>query len=527
MKTIQVLDCTLRDGGYCNKWQFGYLNTKKIIAGLCEANVDIVECGFLTNKVVYDNNVTKFTTIDQINDFMPANKQGKLFVAMMNYGEYEMNDLPDRTDSSIDGLRVAFHKKNRYEAIKLCHEIKKKGYKVFVQPMVSVSYSDLEYVEMIKLVNELKPYAFYIVDSFGMMKNKDLMRLYYLVEHNLDEDIKIGFHSHNNLQLAFSNATSLVNNQTDRELIIDSSIYGMGRGAGNLNTELFLEYLNDFSKAHYSIKPLLNIIDTILNKFYHDNYWGYSLPNYLSAKHNAHPNYAGFLSDKNTLTFENIDQIFEMMSEEKKVEFDKQYIEELYLKFMEKDKTQNTRANDLREKFNNKEVLLIAPGLSSQMEKEKIIDFANKNGVITISVNSIYPYYNCNYVFVSNLRRFNEMPNKGQQKIIATSNIPYSDVFYQTDYKELLNNEEFVSDNAGLLAINLLIKFGSKKVYLAGFDGYSHETKDNYSNDMLAIVTKNAVLDSMNSGMSKVLGEYSKQIKIEFLTTQKHLKLGE
>lgn len=134
----------------------------------------------------------------------------------------------------------------------------KKGYKVFVQPMVSLNYTDEEFLSLIQLVNHIKPYAFYIVDSFGMMNKKNLIRLFYLVEHNLDESIWIGFHSHNNKQLAYSNAQCLIDTQTARNLIIDSSIFGMGRGAGNLNTELIVEYLNDnfhenMQSIHYYI----------------------------------------------------------------------------------------------------------------------------------------------------------------------------------------------------------------------------------------------------------------------------------
>lgn len=105
-------------------------------------------------------------------------------------------------------------------------KVKEKGYKVFVQAMVSVAYTDEEFLELISRVNEIEPYAFYIVDSFGMMKRKDLTRLFYIVEHNLKPCIWIGFHSHNNLQLAYSNAQSLVDMQTNRKLIVDSSVYG-------------------------------------------------------------------------------------------------------------------------------------------------------------------------------------------------------------------------------------------------------------------------------------------------------------
>ncbi|HAQ2201214.1 TPA: 3-hydroxy-3-methylglutaryl-CoA lyase, partial [Enterococcus faecium] len=387
MNNVQILDCTLRDGGYCNNWEFGFDNTKKIISGLIESGIEIIECGFLTNKTVYNKNVTKYTTLEELAQIIPEKREGKLFVAMMNYGEYNIEDLPDYDGSSIDGIRIAFHKKNCNEALKLCREIKKKGYLVFVQAMVSLNYTDEEFLAVIKNVNQFKPYAFYIVDSFGMMKGKDLTRLFYMIEHNLEKDIQIGFHSHNNMQLAYSNAQKLITVQTNRSLIIDSSVYGMGRGAGNLNTELFVEYLNDNAGKKYQLKPLLYIIDEILNSFYQKSYWGYSLPNYISAVHNAHPNYASYLSYKNTLTIEAMNEIFEMMDEEKKVSYDKQYIEDLYYKYMETGKIQEEYMEELRKFLSDKKILLIAPGKSSVDEVERIKEFVTKEEVVIISVN--------------------------------------------------------------------------------------------------------------------------------------------
>ena len=65
MENFQILDCTLRDGGYCNQWNFGYDNIKKIINGLVESNIDIIECGFLTNKVEYNREISKYSTIQE------------------------------------------------------------------------------------------------------------------------------------------------------------------------------------------------------------------------------------------------------------------------------------------------------------------------------------------------------------------------------------------------------------------------------------------------------------------------------
>lgn len=527
MKKIQVLDCTLRDGGYCNDCHFEYKNIRKITAGLLEANIDIIECGFLTNQYEFDKDVTRFSQIEQIVPIIPKDRRGKLFVALMDYGKYEVDTLPECDGTSIDGIRVAFHKKDCIEAIKLCKKIKDKGYKVFVQDMVSLSYSDEEYIDLIHRINEIEPYAFYIVDSFGQMKKKDLIRLLYIVEHNLKETIKIGFHSHNNMQLAYSNAQSLVDFHTKRELIIDSSIYGMGRGAGNLNTELFVEYLNDNAEGEYAyeLKPLLTIIDEILNGFYQKNYWGYSLPNYLSAVHGAHPNYAGYLDDKKTLTVEDMNDVFDMMDPIRKVSYDKNYAESLYTAYLASGKVQEEHLVEFKQNLNGKTVLLIAPGRSSVNEAEKIISTMNDKNIISIGVNSDYQAAETDYIFLSNLRRYKELDDNKKAKCIVTSNIPATGTYLQVKYSGLLNGVEAVNDNAGLMAINLMIQYGVKKVLVAGFDGYSHDSKENYANSQLAFITRNAVLDAMNVGMTEVLVQYSRRIEIEFLTNPKHIKL--
>lgn len=525
MNKVQVLDCTLRDGGYCNECRFGFENERKIVSGLLEANIDIIECGFLVNTVKYDKDVTKFTSLDEVARIIPNNKEGKLFVMLTDYGKYNADDLPSYDGSSIDGLRVAFHKKDRIAALEECRIIKEKGYKVFVQAMVSLSYTDEEFLDLIKRVNELNPFAFYIVDSFGMMKRKDLTRLFYLVEHNLQDSIRIGFHSHNNMQLAYSNAQSLVDLHTTRDLIIDSSVYGMGRGAGNLNTELFVQYLNDNVAGKYDIRPLLSIIDEILNEFYQRNYWGYSLPNYLSAAHNAHPSYAGYLDDKKTLTVENMNEIFDMMDEDKKVSYDKDYIEELYLRYMATGKAQEEHKAELEKKLKGKKVLLIAPGKSSAEEKNKIVSFMEKEDVVSVSVNYNYPNADTDFIFLSNLRRFRELELTNRNKCIVTSNIPADNVYLQTRYRELLSDVDAVRDNAGLMATKFFIEMGIQNIYLAGFDGYSHDEKENYGEKIMAFVTKTAVLDAMNQGMMEMLKKYKQRTNIQFLTEPKHIRI--
>lgn len=513
----------MRDGGYCNEWRFGADNIRTIIEGLTESGVELIECGFLTNRVSYDPDVSRFTCVDQIKPFLSVSRSNRQYVCMVNYGEYDPEDLPECDGTSFDGIRVAFHKKDAAPALELCRKIQEKGYKVYVQAMVSLSYSDEEYLDLIRCVNRLQPTGFYIVDSFGVMKRNDLTRLFFLVEHNLDRSIAIGFHSHNNMQLSFSNAQALVDMHTQHELILDASIFGMGRGAGNLNTELFVEYLNDNIDANYSLKPLLSVIDEILVGFYRQNYWGYSLPNYLSAKHNVHPNYAKYLDGKKTLTVEAMDELFSLIDENKRVIFDKAYIEWLYTQYMSKNEVQPAHLSELKKQIAGNSVLLIAPGPSSIEERDRIVRFANQMRVITISINFDYTQLPIDYIFVSNLRRFRELHADKHGKCIVTSNIPAVDVYLQTKYADLLNDEEAVRDNAGMMLIRFLILLGAKKLYIAGMDGYSVDPMQNYADQKMAFYTQRAIMESMNDGMNAMLRRFSEQIEIESVTQPRFL----
>lgn len=524
MKEIRVLDCTLRDGGYCNDCHFGFENEKYIVESLLQAGVDIVECGFLTQKVEYREDYSRYTSLDQVARILPEDRRGKLFVVLMDYGTYRAEDLPQWDGSSVDGIRVTFHKKDLEPAMELARQVMEKGYKVFLQPMVALSYTDQEYLELIQRANQLRPYAFYLVDSFGTMKRKDMLRFFYMIEHNLAEGICVGFHSHNNLQLAYANAQTLADLQTCRSLIIDSSIMGMGRGAGNLNTELFLDYLNDNAGGQYQVKPLLRAIDRVLNGFYQQNYWGYSLPNYLSASHNVHPNYALFLAEKNTLTVENMDKIFDAMAPEKRNSFDRAYMEDLYLRYMDRETGEGSLAA-LGQAVKGKRVLVIAPGKSARDEAEKITAFAGENDVVSVGVNFDYAGFSTDYIFLSNLRRMEELGRGSEDRLIVTSNIPCPEAKYHVGYAGLLNQPEAVRDNAGLMLLKLLIQLGAGEIWLAGMDGYSHDASENYAQEQMRMTAKNQTLDAMNQGMCQALGELSKQVEIHFLTKPKHVTL--
>ena len=212
------------------------------------------------------------------------------------------------------------------------------------------------------------------------------------------------------------------------------------------------------------------------------------------------------------------------VDEDKKVTYDKNYIEDLYLRYMATGKSQEEHKAELTESLNGKTILLIAPGKSSIEEKDGIISFVNED-VVTVSVNYNYPLVDTDYIFLSNLRRFRELGASNREKCIVTSNIPADNVYLQTKYRDLLCDIEAVKDNAGLMAIKFFAKMGVKKIYLAGFDGYSHDEKENYGESTMAFVTKTAILDAMNHGMTEMLKKYSELVELNFLTKPHYVKI--
>ncbi len=519
MSKVQILDCTLRDGGYVNDFAFGESCIRKIIAQLTEANIDIVECGFLEDGE-YDLHASIFSKVEQISSFIPSQRKDTMYVAMACYGEYSLSQLSDYDGSSIDGIRVTFHYNEIDEALEYCKEIKDKGYKVFVQPVGTTSYTDEQLLSLIHRVNELKPYSFYLVDTLGLMHQQDVLRFYYLINHNLDKHIQMGFHSHNNLQLSYSNCQMLANLETDRIISLDSSVNGMGRGAGNLNTELIANYINEHHGKKYEIEPLLEVVDEFIAKIRKKFEWGYSVPYYLAAINGCHPNYASYLSNKQTLNVKSIGDILRMIEPKNRALYNKQIIEEKYLEYQSREIDDSSTIADLRRVFAGRNVLLIAPGASLNEYADDIVALSKDQDCITLSVTFVPHFIDCDYTFLSNLRRYKTTfnPTKKKIKLIHTSNIETEESEkFVVNYSSLLNDVDGIMDNASMMALELLYKLGVNTVYLAGLDGYKSEGS-NYYQERLILNQSRDNIELINSKLSEKISEMSKKLNIKFVT---------
>ena len=243
---------------------------------------------------------------------------------MVNYGEYSLENFKKCETPNLK-IRVAFKKHNQTEALEYIKELKSLGWGVFANPMSTNTYSDKELLNLIKKINEISPFCLSIVDTLGNMYEAEVLEIIGFIDKYLNPDTAIGFHPHNSLQLSFSNTEAVLKANIKHNLIIDSCLYGMGRGAGNLCTELIAKYLNDNLKGDYNLIPLLKIIDKNIKPIHEKKPWGYSTPYFIAAIHSCHPNYASYLINLG-LSDEEIDRFMRRIPQEKKSVFDKEFI---------------------------------------------------------------------------------------------------------------------------------------------------------------------------------------------------------
>ena len=527
MSRIRVLDVTLRDGGCVNDFNFGSDYMEKILAAQEAANIDIIEMGYIDDKDGSEMGRTKYIN-DQVitKNFLKHKKPGAKYVAMIDYGKFDVKNLAPRNENTIDGIRMAFHKKDRFNMIELAKIIMEKGYEFYIQPMITMRYSDAELLELIETVNTKLSDAsgFYIVDSFGEMRPNDMERIMNLVDHNLVSSMPLGFHSHNNLQLSYSNAISMLQFPTTREIMLDSSIMGMGKGAGNLNTELLLEHLNLFYGTDYNVPPLLDVMDKVINQLHNEFYWGYAPEYYLSSANHCTPSYASFFYNKHMLPIDQVGELLGRLAEEKKISFDKAYAEEVYLEY-NKSKTVDD-ANvvaDIKSAIAGKKVLLLAPGRSVAGAMDEIKNYVADDSVFTIGLNNDFDLA-LDYILTTRAEAYNDAVTEGKN-VIVPSNISKGGRgnVMVLDYSKWIEVDEQTHDSASVIAMNLLRKCEVKEIMLAGFDGFSVDINENYFDASMR--------HPYNAEEAQKRNEYYKQffakvkaegVNVEFITPSKY-----
>ena len=296
--SVQITDCTIRDGGYLFSKNPSPEFAKGIMKGLTDAGIDFVETGFLQTNVT-DDTLVYGNSADAMR-FILADRRNTNFLGFCDNSRYSLKDLDDYNGKSFKWLRISFAQHEIDGALDFCAGAMRKGYHVQFNPMDSISYTDEERAFLIEKVNKVKPASFSIVDTFGAMDMMDLVHIFRQVDSLLDKDIKIGLHSHDNLGLSCALAERMIElaEEAGRDIIVDGSLFGMGRGAGNAKTELLADYINKHCGGHYDIRKLLETIDTYITPVMAELDYGYDLPMYVCGVLHSHVDNVYHLKNK-------------------------------------------------------------------------------------------------------------------------------------------------------------------------------------------------------------------------------------
>ena len=495
MKNIHILDCTLRDGGRIIDCAFPDDHIRGITKGLRDAGVDVVEMGFLRSGVDYKGNSTFFSEVDQFARFIPENRGNTMYVAFCDYGKefhmWDFSKLPPCDGTSVTGIRLGFRKKDMYEAVPTAKRIKELGYTLFIQGVESLNYNDKELLELIDIINDIHPHSFGIVDTYGAMYTDDVMHLYNLVDHNLVKDIAIDFHSHNNMMMSFAFAQMIVVASNGvRPIYLDATLEGMGKGTGNLNTELIMDYLIRKRGYTYNIDVLFDTIDSYLHFINEKHSWHYQIPYYFAGVFSSHANNIIYLQDKHRLNTKDIKNILMMMDSESRKRYNYDFIEKLYIDYCSTKVDDASAREKLENAFRDRPVLILVPGHSLAEQKDSIMAFIARENPIVVAVN-FEPELECNkelFIFYGNKRKYETRRESGVPVILSSNIAPDGNggEAFAVNYRDLIHTDPGIKyfDNSAVMLLNLLNQLFVKKIFIAGFDGFDSSAKSNFCNEL-------------------------------------------
>ena len=285
VKEIKVMDCTVRDGGLMNKWQFSDEFVKGVYDACVEAGVDYMEIGYLSSEKAFDRKVYgpwKFCSDKDLRRIVGDNNTNLKLSAMADIGRIDLNDIPPASESLLDMIRVACYVHQVDKAIALAHHCMDKGYETTINLMAVSKVNEVELDEALKDIAKSRVPVFYAVDSFGSMYVESVQHLVRKYQKALPGK-EIGIHAHNNMQLAMSNTiTALIEGCT----MLDATLLGLGRGAGNCPIEILIAFLKN---PKYRLLPLLKVIQDHVHPLQKQIDWGYHIPYLITGAMNEHP----------------------------------------------------------------------------------------------------------------------------------------------------------------------------------------------------------------------------------------------
>ncbi|MCQ6559592.1 aldolase catalytic domain-containing protein [Paenibacillus mendelii] len=281
----KIVDCTIRDGGLVNNWDFSVEFVQHLYNTLNEAGVDYMEIGYKNSpkllKGAESAGPWRFLDDDFLRTVIPQKLNTKLS-ALVDIGRVDENDILPRDQSMIDLIRVACYIQDVEKALELVQVFHDRGYETTINIMALSNVMDNQLLEAFKLINDSVVDVVYIVDSYGSLDPNDFIYLVDKFKTHLPNK-RLGVHTHNNMQLAFANTLIAAENGVE---LLDASVYGMGRAAGNCCTELLAAHLKS---TKYNVRPVLDMIEKYMIPLREKEEWGYIIPYMITGMLDEHP----------------------------------------------------------------------------------------------------------------------------------------------------------------------------------------------------------------------------------------------
>lgn len=501
---MKVLDCTLRDGGYYNNWDFSQDIVTAYLRAMADAGIDYVELG-LRN---FDNGGFKgafaFTTEPFLNGLdLPQGPTYGVMVDAKTLLDAKLNPV-EAVDklfvaseiSKIGLVRIAAH----FHEVEHCGPVVKRlkdlGYIVGFNLMQSGGKPSEEIAEKAAIADSWDGLdVLYFADSLGNMDSGEVLRIISAMRTSWSGEL--GIHTHDNMSKGLSNSVAALENQVTW---LDSTVTGMGRGAGNTQTEYLLTTLNDMhSLDKYNPEPVYSIVIKHFEQMQRECGWGSNLPYFLAAKNGIHPTYIqNMLSNSHFQSDEVVAAIQYLIA----LDGTEKYSSDVLSKALNINSadTPISGTDKLKNAFSGKEVLIVGSGPSSSKYASAIESYIKlKNPVvITVNVNnaiaaSLVDFYcvshNTKYLSQADLYKELQSPIIAPMHRFTSAELQsISDI---VDYGIEIADEFEVNDSYCKLpkeitigyAIAAAINGSASNISMVGVDGYS--SNDSRQQDML------------------------------------------
>jgi len=469
---LKILDCTLRDGGYHTKWDFDHDLIVTYINSCNHLPLDYLEVGY--RSIPLNGYFGEYFYLPKHVMEKLKSQSNKKLAVIIN----EKDIRPDQVQvllspcvGLIDMVRLAIDPKQFERALKLAEAVKGLGFEVGFNVMYMSKWK--EQTNFLKILPEIKGIAdyFYMVDSFGGVYPQDVRDTIKMVK-SFVSDVPLGFHGHNNMELALINTLTALDEGCD---IVDATITGMGRGAGNVKTELLLTALNAQGRMEVDFNPLSKVVDAFseLQKSYD---WGTNLPYMVSGAHSLPQKDVMDWVGKRYFSF---NSIIRALQNQALGIIDNEDLKNIDLTF-----------------FKCKKAMIVGGGESIKKHNEAIRDFLNENREIFIihssSKNAGF------FKDLNNVQFFCLVGNEGvrleglfgdekPQNIIGI--LPpfprkmgtYIPEFIREKSYQLENNRFSgpASENVTSIVLELCYEIKASQVLVVGYDGYSDSVSEN------------------------------------------------